>query len=232
MLTEYPTHIHTSRHIGCHTDSRNRRIEHLHLSMLAQWRELIGLPSMVVADILNCYDAVVELKSMFSVLVVMEKEFGSSICNIVLPPIRDDYRRVTRQSVCRVAHDASDDSLAEHFEQVAAEWLQVVPLDTKMECTWQYLQGTKWLKAYTCSICARELNHGEVLPVNHYGEGNIPMMVLNLHFNLLLTTDDERPDMADVIDHPLLSKYMLDPRGYVDGTLHVCTECESELIKG
>ncbi len=68
--------------------------------------------------------------------------------------------------------------------------------------------------------------------MNYYGKGNIPMMVLNLHFNLLLVTDDEQPDTADVIDHPLLSKYMLDPRGYIDGTLHVCTECESELIKG
>ncbi len=89
---------------------------------------------MVIADILNCYDAIVELKSTFSVLVVMEKEFGSSICNIVLPPIQDHYRRVTRQSVHRVACDVNDDSLAEHFEQVAAEWPQVVPLDTKMEC--------------------------------------------------------------------------------------------------
>ncbi len=37
MLTEYPTCIHASRHIGCRTDSHNCRIEHLCLSMLAQW---------------------------------------------------------------------------------------------------------------------------------------------------------------------------------------------------
>ncbi|SJL11507.1 uncharacterized protein ARMOST_14911 [Armillaria ostoyae] len=232
MLTDYPTRMHASRHLGCRTDSRNRRLECLRVIMMARWRVLTGLPSAVVADILNCYDAIVELKSTFSVLIVMEREFGSSICNIVLPPIHDRYRRVARQSVRRIARDASDESLAEHFEQVAAEWPQVVPLDSKLECARQYLQGTKWPKVFTCSVCARELNHGDVLPVNHYSEGDIPMMALNLHFNLLIASDGEWPDAVDIIDHPLLSKYMLEPKGYVNGILHMCTECESELIKG
>ncbi len=162
----------------------------------------------------------------------MEREFGASICNIVLPPIRDRYRRVSHQSVCRVVRDASDESLAEHFEQIAAEWPQVVPLESKLECARQYLQGTKWPKVFTCSVCARELNHGDVLPVNHYSEGDFPLMILNLHFNLLVASDSERPDVVDIINHPLLSRYMLEPKGYVDGVLHMCTECESELIKG
>lgn len=87
MLTEYPTHMHASRNLEWHTDSRNRHIECLRMLMAARWHALTGLPSMVVANILNCYEAVVELESTFSVLIVMEWEFGSSICNIMLPPI-------------------------------------------------------------------------------------------------------------------------------------------------
>ncbi|KAK0431623.1 hypothetical protein EV421DRAFT_2024460 [Armillaria borealis] len=60
-------------HLGSVSDSHNRRLENLHLSLLKRWRELTALPSATVADILNCYDAVVELKSTFSVLTVMEK---------------------------------------------------------------------------------------------------------------------------------------------------------------
>ncbi|KAK0430665.1 hypothetical protein EV421DRAFT_1912604 [Armillaria borealis] len=218
--------------LGSVSDSRNRHLENLHLSLLKRWRELTALPSAAVADILNCYDAVVELKSTFSVLTVMESEFGSSICNVVLPPIHDHHRRVVWQCVRRVAHDSSDEGLAEHFEQVASEWPQVVPLETKLECARHYLQGTKWPKAYTCSVCARELNHGDFLPVNRYSEVDIPTMVMDLHFNLLIASDCERPDTEDVISHPMLSKYMLEPKGFVDGVLHVCTECESELRKG
>lgn len=105
-------------------------------------------------------------------------------------------------------------------------------MDTKLECARQYLQGTKWPKVYTCSVCARELNHGDVLTVNRYSKGDIPTVVLDLHFDLLNTSDSEWPDMGDIIDHPALSKYMLDLKGFVDRMLHVCTECDLELWKG
>ncbi len=131
-----------------------------------------------------------------------------------------------------MAHDTSDEGLAEHFEWIASDWLQVVPMDTKLECMRQYLQGMKWPKVYTCSMCARELNHGDVLTVNHYNEEDIPTVVLDLHLNLLNASDSERPDVSDIINHPSLSKYMLDPKGFVDGMLHVCMECDSELRKG
>ncbi|KAK0435773.1 hypothetical protein EV421DRAFT_2022396 [Armillaria borealis] len=73
--------------LGSVSDSRNRRLENLRLSLLKRWRELTALPSAAVADILNCYDAVVELKSTFSVLTVMEKLSGSVFDALPATPV-------------------------------------------------------------------------------------------------------------------------------------------------
>ncbi|KAK0448218.1 hypothetical protein EV421DRAFT_1733344 [Armillaria borealis] len=73
--------------LGSVSDSRNCRLENLRLSLLKRWQELTALPSAAVADILNCYDAVVELKSTFSVLTVMEKLSGSVFDMLPTTPV-------------------------------------------------------------------------------------------------------------------------------------------------
>ncbi|KAK0466110.1 uncharacterized protein EV420DRAFT_1261422, partial [Desarmillaria tabescens] len=53
-----------------------------------------------------------------------------------------------------------------------------------------------------------------------------------LHFSILSATDDDRRPEEDIVQHPLLSEYLLDPRGFENGLLNICHTCDSRLRGG
>lgn len=142
----------------------------------------------------------------------MEYEYGSAFCNRFIAPMRARHQRHLRQDVRRSARDQKEKQKAEHFRDVELAWPETVPFERKLECARQYMEGSKWPKTFVCSVCSRELERGEPLSVSRYDEEALKEIISSMHFELLCVTENDRRNDVDVIDHPLLWGYLLDPR--------------------